>query len=76
MVDKSSHNMDRRSAIKLTGTALATTALAGCVYQAAREEGERITQAALADAAEVSVITVRSQWKQLKTILNETIDQA
>jgi transcription initiation factor TFIIB len=48
---------------------------AGCVYQAAREKGERITQAALADAAEVSAMTVRAQWKQIQTVLDEQSSQ-
>jgi transcription initiation factor TFIIB len=42
---------------------------AGCVYQAAREQDERVTQAALADAADVTPITVRVQWKQLRSVL-------
>ncbi|MFC6943107.1 transcription initiation factor IIB family protein [Salinirubellus sp. GCM10025818] len=49
---------------------------AGCVYQAAQEQEERITQAELADAAEVSVMTVRAQWKQLQTILDEPSSQS
>ena len=49
---------------------------AGCVYQAAQEQEERITQAALADAAEVSVMTVRAQWKQIQTVLDEPSGQS
>lgn len=43
---------------------------AGCVYQAARAQGERITQGALADAAEVTPMTVRARWKQLQLLLD------
>jgi Transcription initiation factor TFIIIB, Brf1 subunit/Transcription initiation factor TFIIB len=38
---------------------------AGCVYQAAQERKERATQAALADAAEVTPMTVRARWNEL-----------
>ena len=43
---------------------------AGCVYQAAQEQGERVTQAALADAAEVTPMTVRARWNELQTVLD------
>ena len=49
---------------------------AGCVYQAAQKQEERVTQAALAEAAEVSVMTVRAQWKQLQTVLDEPSSQS
>jgi len=48
---------------------------AGCVYQAARERGERVTQAALADAAEVSPMTIRARWNELQTVLDGGGDQ-
>jgi transcription initiation factor TFIIB len=48
---------------------------AGCVYQAAQEQDERLTQAALADAAEVTPMTVRARWKQLQTVVEESSDQ-
>jgi transcription initiation factor TFIIB len=48
---------------------------AGCVYQAAREQDERVTQAALADAAEVTPMTVRARWNELQTILDSGDDQ-
>ena len=43
---------------------------AGCVYQAAREQDERVTQAALAGAAEVTPMTIRTRWNELQTILD------
>jgi transcription initiation factor TFIIB len=49
---------------------------AGCVYQAAREQGERITQATLAEAAEITPMTVRARWKEIRTILDDGGDQA
>ena len=48
---------------------------AGCVYQAAREQDERVTQAALADAAEVTPMTIRTRWNELQTILDSGDDQ-
>ena len=48
---------------------------AGCVYQATKELDERLTQAALADAAEVTPMTVRARWKQLQTLLNGSSNQ-
>jgi len=48
---------------------------AGCVYQASLEQGERITQAELADTAEVTPVTIRARWKQLQTVLNESRNQ-
>jgi len=48
---------------------------AGCVYQASLEQGERITQAALADIAEVTPVTLRARWNQLQSVLNESSNQ-
>ncbi|AXG08510.1 transcription initiation factor IIB [Haloplanus rubicundus] len=48
---------------------------AGCVYQAAREQDERVTQAALADAAEVTPMTVRVRSNELQTVLDGGDDQ-
>jgi len=48
---------------------------AGCVYQAAREQDERVTQAALADAAEVTPMTIRARWNELQTVLDGGGDQ-
>jgi transcription initiation factor TFIIB len=48
---------------------------AGCVYLAARERDERVTQAALANAAEVTPMTVRARWNELQTVLNGGDDQ-
>jgi transcription initiation factor TFIIB len=48
---------------------------AGCVYQAVRERDERVTQAALADAAEVTPATVRARWNELQTALDGGDDQ-
>jgi transcription initiation factor TFIIB len=48
---------------------------AGCVYQAVRERDERVTQAALADAAEVTPATVRARWNELQTVLDGGDDQ-
>jgi len=48
---------------------------AGCVYQAAQELDERVTQAALADAAEVTPMTVRARWNDIQTVLGGGDDQ-
>jgi transcription initiation factor TFIIB len=44
---------------------------AGCVYQAAQERGELLSQAALADAADVTPMTVRVRWNELQTALGD-----
>lgn len=38
---------------------------AGCLYAAAQERGELVTQEALADAADVTTMTVRSRWREV-----------
>jgi len=48
---------------------------AACVYQAAQERFEHVTQEALADAAAVTTSTVRRRWKELQTIVDEESDQ-
>jgi len=48
---------------------------ASCVYQASREQDERVTQEALADAAEVTPMTVRARWNELQTVLDGGDDQ-
>lgn len=52
-----------------------TGVAAGCVYQAAREQDERVTQAALANAAEVTPVTVRARWNDLQNVLDDGDDQ-
>lgn len=49
---------------------------AGCVYQAAQEQDERVTQTALADATEVTPMTVRARWKDILTVLDGGDDQS
>ena len=39
--------------------------VAGALYQAGKQTGERMTQAELAEAAEVSAVTVRERWTDL-----------
>ena len=41
---------------------------AACVYQVTQERGGRITQETIAEAADVSVVTVRARWNQLKAV--------
>ena len=48
---------------------------AGCVYQAAQELDERVTQIALADAAEVTPMTVRTRWNDIQTVLSDGDDR-
>jgi len=43
---------------------------AACVYQAAREHDERVTQAALGDLADVSAMTIRAQLKKIRAGLD------
>jgi transcription initiation factor TFIIB len=47
---------------------------AGCIYQASLEHGERLTQESIADIAEVTPVTLRARWKQLQSVLNESIN--
>jgi transcription initiation factor TFIIB len=47
---------------------------AGCVYQAVQERDDRVTQAALADAADISSMTVRARWTDLLAVLESKND--
>ena len=45
---------------------------AGCLYEAAQERREEVTQRTLGNLAEVSEVTVRSRWREVReTIVNE-----
>ena len=46
-----------------------TGVAAACVYQAAREHDERVTQAALGELADVSAITIRAQLNKIRSAL-------
>ncbi|MFC6942636.1 transcription initiation factor IIB family protein [Salinirubellus sp. GCM10025818] len=53
---------------------------AACVYEAAREHGERVTQAALGDLADVTSMTLRAQWEKVRSVLDasrcELVDES
>ena len=51
-------------------------AAAACIYQVTQERSGRITQEALAEAADVSAVTVRARWNQLKTVLADADGQS
>jgi len=38
----------------------------GCLYEAAQDQREEVTQRELGNAAEVSAVTVRSRWRELR----------
>jgi transcription initiation factor TFIIB len=42
---------------------------AACIYEAAREGDEKVTQTSLAELANVSAMTLREQWKKLQSML-------
>ena len=44
---------------------------AGALYLAARERAESVTQAALADVASVSTVTVRNRWEELQEAIED-----
>lgn len=44
---------------------------AACVYMAAQERGERVTQTELAEIADVTPVTLRARWDDLQTLLEE-----
>jgi transcription initiation factor TFIIB len=44
---------------------------AACLYQAGLEQGERVTQHVLADAAGITPVTLRTRWKHLQTLLDD-----
>ncbi|MFQ3293192.1 MAG: transcription initiation factor TFIIB [Natrialbaceae archaeon] len=44
---------------------------AGCVYAAAQSGFDRVTQAELAECADVTPVTVRSRWEELRPLLEE-----
>jgi len=39
---------------------------AGCVYEAAQERSDEVTQQGLGAVAEVSAVTVRSRWREVR----------
>jgi transcription initiation factor TFIIB len=39
---------------------------AGCLYEAAQELHDEVTQQGLGEAAEVSAVTVRSRWREVR----------
>lgn len=44
---------------------------AGCLYEAARENGGEVTQTELGECADVSPMTVRKRWQEVQEILHE-----
>jgi transcription initiation factor TFIIIB Brf1 subunit/transcription initiation factor TFIIB len=43
------------------------------LYVAARERVEGVTQAALAEAADVTAVTVRARWEELEEAVDHTV---
>jgi len=43
---------------------------AACLYQAGLERDERVTQCALAEAAGITPVTLRTRWRHLQTLLD------
>jgi len=41
---------------------------AACVYAAARKAGERVTQTELAEIADVTPVTIRARWEELRAL--------
>lgn len=39
---------------------------AGCLYEAAQEQREEVTQRALGTSADVSAVTIRSRWREVR----------
>jgi transcription initiation factor TFIIB len=46
---------------------------AGALYLAAQERVEGVTQQALAEAADVTALTVRARWRELETAVDHDI---
>jgi transcription initiation factor TFIIB len=44
---------------------------AGCVYAAAQSRLERVTQTQLAECVDVTPVTVRSRWEELRPLLED-----
>ena len=44
---------------------------AACVYLAARERGERVTQTDLAEIADVTPVTIRARWEELRALVDD-----
>ncbi|AXG09745.1 transcription initiation factor IIB [Haloplanus rubicundus] len=68
----------RRRAADLARVMIAAGAISGCkpagiaaacLYQAGLEQGERVTQRVLADAAGITPVTLRTRWKHLQALL-------
>jgi transcription initiation factor TFIIB len=70
----------RRRAVDLARVLIAAGATSGCkpagiaaacLYQAGLEEGERVTQCTLAEAAGITPVTLRTRWRRLQTLLED-----
>jgi transcription initiation factor TFIIB len=70
----------RRRAVDLARVLIAAGATSGCkpagiaaacLYQAGLEEGERVTQCTLAEAAGITPVTLRTRWRRLQTLIND-----
>lgn len=48
--------------------------VAACLYMAARERCERITQTDLAEVADVTPVTIRARWEELRTLVDDDGD--
>jgi transcription initiation factor TFIIB len=46
-----------------------TGVAAACIYETVREADEKVTQTSLAELANVSAMTLRDQWKKLRSML-------
>ncbi|MES3160645.1 MAG: transcription initiation factor IIB family protein [Halorubrum sp.] len=61
---------DEQLAQGCTPTGLA----AACLYMAAQERCERVTQTDLAEVADVTPVTIRARWNELRTLVDDDGD--
>jgi transcription initiation factor TFIIB len=61
---------DEQLAQGCTPTGLA----AACLYMAAQERCERVTQTDLAEVADVTPVTIRARWDELRTLIGDDDD--
>jgi transcription initiation factor TFIIB len=47
---------------------------AACLYTAAQERCERVTQANLAEVADVTPVTIRARWEELQRLVDDDGD--
>lgn len=46
---------------------------AGCLYAAARERCEQVTQVDLTECADVSAATIRARWEELRSLVEDRV---